>query len=214
MLPAQVSYWQLQESKRHNLTAEQQARNELAETSRHNIVSEEQNAENLRLGWSSLAETTRHNQAMETETHRANVARENISLFTAQEQQRHNVSTESISVRGQNLDYQLGYGNLEVNRTNAATNRMNAQTNAMNAQTNRLNSQISKANAYTGYVQMTHDYKVQTQKLENESVRNQIELYKAQTSRELGYYNVMGSISGAVARTAASTVNTLDLAGI
>lgn len=58
MLATQVSYWNLQETKRHNIATEAQAKGELAEAQRHN-----RRAEELQ-GW-SIGETSRHNQAME-----------------------------------------------------------------------------------------------------------------------------------------------------
>lgn len=58
MLATQVSYWNLQEMKRHNIATEEQAKGELAENQRHNRRTEELQ------GW-SIGETSRHNQAME-----------------------------------------------------------------------------------------------------------------------------------------------------
>lgn len=60
MLATQVSYWNLQEVKRHNLATEEQAKGELAETQRHN-----RRAEELQ-GW-SIGETSRHNQVAESQ---------------------------------------------------------------------------------------------------------------------------------------------------
>lgn len=60
MLATQVSYWNLQETKRHNIATETQAKGELAETQRHN-----RRAEELQ-GW-SIGETSRHNQVMESQ---------------------------------------------------------------------------------------------------------------------------------------------------
>lgn len=83
MLATQVSYWNLQETKRHNIAAESQARNELTETQRHNRRTEELQ------GW-SIGETSRHNKAMEGETYRHNQAVESQAWASLSELQRHN----------------------------------------------------------------------------------------------------------------------------
>ncbi len=110
MLPAQVSYWTLQENKRHNLATErateydnitkrraqeETARHNLAferETSRHNVQSEYLEGQHIALGWSQLSETKRSNIAREAETGRSNVAKET-------ETNRSNVTKEKETAR-------------------------------------------------------------------------------------------------------------------
>lgn len=85
MLPVQVSYWTLQETKRTNLERERLQGELQEENKRHNLESE-------RLGWSTLAETSRHNKATE------GIGYSQIALGYAQlgETTRHNVATEGI----------------------------------------------------------------------------------------------------------------------
>jgi hypothetical protein len=69
MTNLQIAYWNLQETKRHNLAYEQ-------ETYRHNVATED-----VAIG--TLQENTRHNKASEQ-----------ISWFKETEAQRHNLATE------------------------------------------------------------------------------------------------------------------------
>lgn len=116
MLPAQVSYWTLQETKRHNLATEdiaqketdikqfvakENARHNLAfetETSRHNIIGEQLQGQQIALGWSQLAEIKRSNPVRERETNRSNVARET-------ETKRSNLRNEDIQETGNVLNF-------------------------------------------------------------------------------------------------------------
>lgn len=80
----QINYWNLQESKRHNVEGEK-------ETNRHNLATE--------------GETYRHNVSSEgidisklNETKRHNVQSEGIESGKLAEQQRHNIQTENVDI--------------------------------------------------------------------------------------------------------------------
>lgn len=100
MLQAQVNYWNLMESKRHNIETEKITWFANYETQRHNVQTEN-------LGWATLAETERHNKVSEQQGWESiDVARTNAqtNIFNAhtqryaqQEQARHNLVTEDVS---------------------------------------------------------------------------------------------------------------------
>lgn len=126
MLSAQVEYWKLQE------------------TGRHNIVAESQGWANLKLGYANLEESGRHNRAQEAlgfgslaETVRHNTEQEATNWFNVHETQRHNVAQE-----------QLGWGNLSElsrsNRVNESIGWANARTNRQNADTNYSKYQLDQ----------------------------------------------------------------------
>lgn len=106
MTQNQINYWNLQESKRHNVAGEQ-------ETNRHNVVTENETnrhnvaTEGIDLG--KLNETIRHNKASEGLASRGY----DIQESQLRETNRHNIATENLGVGQLNL----GYGQL------AATNR-------------------------------------------------------------------------------------------
>lgn len=141
MTQNQIAYWNLQESKRHNVVGEGETnRHNVAtenETNRHNIATEQisisdlqerqrHNLESERLGRDTLAETNRHNMAGEGETYRHNLATENISQQqvnvsrdVASEQARHNVATERETGRHNVSTEQIQFGGLsETQRHN------------------------------------------------------------------------------------------------
>lgn len=96
MLTVQVNYQGVQETIRHNKVAEQQ-----------NERSLEQNAERLLQGWVSIEETHRHN-----------VATEQLAGATLAETTRHNMATESLGYANLAYNYEsLG----EIKRHNVAT---------------------------------------------------------------------------------------------
>lgn len=126
MTSNQISYWNLEETKRSNRANE-------TETNRHNVVTE--------------GETNRHNVAMEYETNRHNVqtelltsqsnaenrrhneATEMVANFNAQEAQRSHLANENIGRSQIDLGYSqvgLGYSQLaESSRHNQATETYN-----------------------------------------------------------------------------------------
>lgn len=119
MLPVQVSYWTLQETRRSNLAREKLQGELQEENRRHNIESE-------KLGWSTLSENTRHNKATES------LGYAQISLGYAQlgEATRHNVATEGIQRKQSDasmLSAQTGWSRAQyqnaydVARTNTET---------------------------------------------------------------------------------------------
>lgn len=147
----QINYWNLQETKRHNLVGEQ-------ETSRHNRATE-----SVDLG--KLSESNRHNLATESkdlgnlkESIRHNVATENltsrdlnIAAGTLAENRRHNISSESISNK-------LADSNVELNQANAALAQVRTTWETLNnsanleltqAQKDEVQGKISKLEAET-----------------------------------------------------------------
>lgn len=84
MTQNQIAYWNLQETKRSNVSRE-------FETHRHNVADEtETNRHNVR----TENETSRHNLVGERETNRHNLASESFNISQLQEAYRHNVATE------------------------------------------------------------------------------------------------------------------------
>lgn len=135
----QLRYWELQETKRHNVTGE-------GETNRHNVVTEsETNRHNVateNIDISKLGETMRHNKVTEgqtdrdlgekyrhnlvteSETGRHNKATEGIDLGKLGESIRHNQASESIEGRKNDLSQS---SILETGRHNQATEELTAQ---------------------------------------------------------------------------------------
>lgn len=180
MLPAQVSYWTLQENKRHNLVYEEQGWRNYEETVRHNKATEM-----IQLG--NLEETTRHN-----------LATEDLGYEQLGETQRHNIATEAIALGNlgvaesqagaawysarSNAQYQrdmadIGYTNAQISRLrqmsdaevasatasqlgaqtlsvlkNIGIGEQNAATNWQNAETNAARLPIEQQNADTNQI--------------------------------------------------------------
>lgn len=138
----QIEYWNLQETRRHNVTTEDESkRHNVAgeeETNRHNVATE-----GIEIG--KLGEQTRHNKATEQETRRHNVETENIGYSTLAESIRHNTATENI----QAMDAQTRKDSLgELFRHNTAQesiDRANAATNAVDRTTRAAQSWISSS---------------------------------------------------------------------
>lgn len=137
----QIEYWNLQESKRHNVATE-------VEINRHNVATE-----GIDLG--NLQETQRHNYATEGielgklgETRRHNVATEGISQFEANtrnqqvvENVRHNQAVEGftgtdLSIRSDTLS--------ETTRHNQATEGIERTKAEAQAEVNRANADLIK----------------------------------------------------------------------
>ena len=89
----QIEYWNLQETKRHNVVGE-------TETQRHNVAGEtETNRHNVAteaVDIGRLNETVRHNTVTERESERHNRESENIGYGQLNESIRHNTVTEGI----------------------------------------------------------------------------------------------------------------------
>lgn len=145
----QIEYWNLQETKRHNVTTEDESkRHNVAgegETNRHNVVTE-----NIEIG--KLGEQTRHNKATEWETNRHNVETENIGYGTLAESVRHNTATESIQAmdaqtRKDSLNEQIRHNAAQesIDRVNATTNAVDRTTRAAQSWISGSNSQSKKA---------------------------------------------------------------------
>lgn len=166
MTANQVAYWNLQETGRHNRATE-------TETNRHNVVTE-----GIDLG--NLNEKVRHNKATEgidigklQETMRHNVASEGIgaqqanaaqtnaaaSLYSAQEQNRHNLISEKqnqqvissqslLNTANRNLanvraKYEQLRGNATVNLTESQIKQIDQNIRVMESQINKMNSEIN-----------------------------------------------------------------------
>lgn len=167
MLQAQVNYWNLVETKRHNLATEdlgvktlEYQYSDLAERHRHNITEE-----GTRI--SELNEATRHNKASEaigwetlSETKRHNVATENLGMANLNETVRHNTTTEGIGMEQNRINWErakmensVNWANIGVAQANANTNRLNAVQNARKISYDNLNTQYSnrtaRLNAYS-----------------------------------------------------------------
>lgn len=132
----QIYYWELQETKRSNLSRE-------AETHRANVASENEtyrhNTASETLTSLANQEQARHNRAVEAETNRANLANEQIKTATLtldvaklQEQNRSNLANESIA-----------RSNAETNARNASTSYAQVQETIRNNQ-NVLNQKTSQ----------------------------------------------------------------------
>lgn len=142
MLPTQVQYWTLQETKRHNIETELQGQQNIAENVRHNREVESQQ-------WFGLQETQRHNIAFENETQRHNQATEGISFANLQELIRHNYATEAVQAKQADAAMRQAQASaVQANAAmmNAATNRWNAGVQASVADTvKRLNIATAKS---------------------------------------------------------------------
>lgn len=132
MLTVQINYNTLQESIRHNMAMELQARNELAETRRHNIV-------------------------YENETMRHNIASETIEQGKLQETIRHNTQTEAIGWYEAETTRNLANSQIALNRAKTAAQELETAYNVMygnetrQSEINRNKSQTvsNLANAYS-----------------------------------------------------------------
>lgn len=130
----QIEYWNLQETKRHNIAGE-------SETNRHNVVGENESSrhnqatEAIDIG--KLNETVRHNTVTEGETERHNRETENIGYGQLNESIRHNTVTESI----QSMDAQTRVNQLDetirhnqavesIDRTGTTSSAINDISNA------------------------------------------------------------------------------------
>lgn len=134
----QIEYWNLVETRRHNLAGE-------GETQRHNVAGEQENTrhnkafETIEIG--KLNETVRHNTATEYETNRHNVETENIGYGQLNEQVRHNRTTESI----QSMDAQT---RLEQLRENTRHNKMMETIGATQAASSAVDTAGRFASSY------------------------------------------------------------------
>lgn len=168
MLAVQVSYWALQENKRHNLVTERQQDRNLnlverdvntrqfmaQETARHNQATEE-------LGWSNLAETQRHNVANETIAIEGN----KIAGYNA-ESNRMNAITNAAMIPIQQEQAHAATKQAEARERDANTNAINSAS-----QTVRNSANIAQTEESLGIQQ----YGADTQRLGTE-YRYQIDL--------------------------------------
>nr|AVX53795.1 putative ORF1 [Marmot picobirnavirus] len=99
------------------------------EGKRHNIRTEKTDRYRARTDRMRHHEGVRHNKATERETHRTNVANENIGWYNARSNRM----------------------NAHANRRNAHSNAYNAQSNRANAYSNMSNARSNASNARTNY---------------------------------------------------------------
>lgn len=125
MTQNQIAYWNLQETKRSNVTKER-------ETNRHNVATEK---ENERHNTVSEGEVGRHNVATERETTRHNKETENFNISQLQESQRHNVASENLGLMQLN----------ESVRHNTVSEQQNAVANMIKSRANDINEAYNNA---------------------------------------------------------------------
>lgn len=109
MTANQLSYWNLQETKRANMADESRKLQEHAETQRSNLAKEkETNRSNL----AKERETARSNVAKEVETARSNRASEALKAQSNAITKEHNDATELLSAVDTGID--AGTGILKI----------------------------------------------------------------------------------------------------
>lgn len=156
MLATQVSYWGIQENKRHNQAMERQAVKELGETTRHNLASEQ---ELTRHNTRTEDETVRHNMAWEAENQRHNLQSESISWGQLEESKRHNKAQESIG-RVDNLvdywrasnDYQIGTRSLSQKDTELEIKETLAENDKAKADAAKSQATSARINAWSNAI--------------------------------------------------------------
>lgn len=130
MLQTQIAWWNLQETKRHNITAEEQNRQDLDRRERELINTINYNAHQVEYWQGQLAELTRHNKATES--------------LTAEEIQvkRIQATAQVNQARAALQQAQAALENVKVNQRNADIAAYNAKTNRATA---KANIGVSKA---------------------------------------------------------------------
>lgn len=145
MLNVQVEYWKLQETKRHNVVAEELTRTELAEIARHNLATEtETNRHNVvteKQTDRQIRETIRHNKATEA-IGRTQAAAAMISANAAQRQAGAAETNAAANLTKAVTSYQMGaiqLGN-ETRNTNSLIKQREVQNTSttVNTATNSL----------------------------------------------------------------------------
>nr|AVX53614.1 putative ORF1 [Marmot picobirnavirus]AVX53735.1 putative ORF1 [Marmot picobirnavirus] len=169
MTDIQVRYWQNVETRRHNVSTETQARNELKETKRHNVTGE-------------------------TETKRHNVATERIDSGKLKESTRHNKVTESISRNSLSETKRSNRANEKINRKNANTNAKNASTNARNAATNAKNADTQARKAKADIAKLNEEYR--DKKRLNDWYEDNPSVFSAQQWSAISKGGIAGQVVG------------------
>jgi hypothetical protein len=167
MLATQVAYQQVVESRRHNMEVESQGRRDL----------------DIKQG--NLDEAKRHNTVFETETHRHNIAGEELGWFNAQENRRHNLVGEDIAWFNAN----------ENQRHNLVAEDQGQQTINETVRHNKVNENIGFANINLGYANLSEQAR-------HNKVSESIGQYQARTGRIQAY------ASTTQARAAMANANT------
>lgn len=167
MLATQVAYQQVVESRRHNMEMESQGRTELG----------------IKQG--TLDEAIRHNTVFETETHRHNVAGEELGWFNAQENRRHNLVGEDIAWFNAN----------ENQRHNLVTEDQGQQSINETIRHDKANENIGFANINLGYANLREQTR-------HNKASEAIGEYQARSSR------IQADASATQARAAMANANT------
>lgn len=147
----------------------------MMETKRHNVALEMQN-----LG--SLQETKRHNVATESETHRSNVVYEQVALRNATVNER-NASVNERNAATNERNAAVNERNAAVNERNAATNEYNAQTNRMSVgiQAEALTESITHNRAMEAAKQSELAISRESNRIKEMTVGSQIRLNQSNT---------------------------------
>lgn len=223
MTTNQINYWNLQESRRHNVVSE-------GETQRHNVVTEtETNRHNVAteaIDISKLQETHRHNVVTEgqqdraldiqesgvRETQRHNQATENIDIGKLMETTRHNQAQEQIGKSQVDLGYAnvgLGYANVGLGYSQLGeTSRHNTALEDLQASRNAAMNELDKAKtAFQNTQNLWEDAKSQVAVQQGISKVNQInmsiekmkkEMEKMDSDMKLGNYHAANETANTV----------------
>lgn len=170
MLPAQVSYWQLQETSRHNKEMERLTGEDIAEKTRHNKADE-----GVRIG--TLAETTRNNlygnqqqdralgiQAMDADTRRFSAISNNtIGLMNAESNRisaKASSTQAAAAMMNAGTNQMVGYSTADLNRANAELQRGRdvREQIALPYDLARTSSQTSNYDASSGKMNAETEY--------------------------------------------------------
>lgn len=170
MLPAQVSYWNLQEQKRHNLATEELTAQEIAEKVRHN-----QADERVRIG--TLEEQKRNNlyvnqqgdyslglNAQDTATRKFSAVKQaEIGIMNA----RAATTQAGAAMLNAGTNAAIGDSTIALNTIKgeqaelsgaAERRRTNAQTDLIKSQTQTESSKQGQLDAQAGYTQKQTEY--------------------------------------------------------
>lgn len=156
------------------------------------------------LAYMANKETERSNKARESETNRTNLANEAIAAGRAAEEARHNVAYET-EINRHNLASeqlsQLSYA--ETVRSNKVRESQSWASIANEQQkTNIMSAQLAETQRHNLVAEQQQSYANVTNRLQsrNQSVRNQISWYQAQTGRyqaetDRAYKDVQAGVS-------------------
>jgi hypothetical protein len=182
MTDIQVRYWDLQETKRHNVAyetetfrhnkaTEVQASKELTEVTRHNKATE---TETKRHNIATEVETYRSNRYREIETNRHNRATEKLDASKLAETKRHNIEMEGIGV----IQANASWISAQAARTNAEANKKNAETNRRRQDVDASYTKAQTAVAVQNLTKAISEAKIAATKAKREDLAYEIEKYQ------------------------------------